>query len=937
MQKLFITSALSIGMLAGCSLLATQPAPIDEFQAEQAWQSVADPLIQSGTLANGMDWYVKSLPDNGARDRVELRLRIRSGSLVETDSELGLAHFVEHMAFNGTERFPKQDIVEFFEAAGMSFGGDINAHTSFEETVYKLTIPVDQPELIDTAFNVMYDWATAISFAQDEVSKEAPVVIEEWRSRFGTEEQSWLQEYKDVYEGTRILNRLPIGDKDIVASANAEQLKGYYQKWYRPDNAEFVVVYPEGAFDAPTKIGSVFNQWQAEPTPEVDFTVGNVVVDGARFKAVTDSNVTSQSWQLYLPVKNYGSESALAREVDFIDQIYTTVLAARLQRLGEVSGAAIIDAGAATSEFYEGTKRLEVSASVYEGKEVQALTDLTVELNRFKKYGITASEFASAKKKFLVQNENVQSWLQGAKAADHANYLMYFLSEDLALEDIDAAVAESQQMAEVVTLDKVNRYIAQTIESQNLAAYFYHPKTTSPDSEGWPTAYNAAWQQAVSAPVEKETQGNGANYEFTGAIAQQIDLTEAEGLTIWVLENGIPVILKHTDLEPGRVIVRTRVFGGNRQLDDDLIAASDKWREVRIRSGFEGQSGQDFFDSLELDGIGYSAFIEDGYSGADLSGQAEHIERMFKLTMGTFSDEMLNDQMIELTLNSGAEQAVQFAETPYFNYLSQYLPAVYGDDVRYAIFNAEDMLAITKEELLAVQDSLIETNQGAVIVIVGDVTPEQVTPLLKRYVAGFPLPSPSASKSLGPVTAENAFIRVAGQAEEKTDIRYVYAQTDLPVDTEQYVISEVMIEALDKRLHNAIREDSGLTYGTSVFQRPQYHFEQQWLLHVRMSTDPTREEEALTALDSTLNLVIESPFTEQEVTEANHRVLEQYKQAHSTNSGIIGELLGVVMLGGDVTQYNDYEAALSQVTTGQVNELATQLLNGKKVVAVHHP
>ena len=142
-----------------------------DFQAEQPWQAVPDPLIQQGTLANGLDWYVKSLPDNGVRDRVELRLRIRSGSLEETDTELGLAHFVEHMAFNGTQRFPKQDIVEFFEAAGMTFGGDINAHTSFDETVYKLTIPVDQPELINTAFEVMYDWATAISFAQEEVTK----------------------------------------------------------------------------------------------------------------------------------------------------------------------------------------------------------------------------------------------------------------------------------------------------------------------------------------------------------------------------------------------------------------------------------------------------------------------------------------------------------------------------------------------------------------------------------------------------------------------------------------------------------------------------------------------------------------------------------------------------------------------------------------------
>ncbi|MDN3647314.1 insulinase family protein [Reinekea marina] len=941
MKKSVIGATLSAVVLAGCSVLSSQSterSQVVSFSAEQAWQAVPDRHIQSGTLPNGLDWHVKTLPDNGSRDRVELRLRIRSGSLVETDTELGLAHFVEHMAFNGTERFPKNDIVEFFESAGMSFGGDINAHTSFGETVYKLTIPADQPELIKTAFEVMYDWATAISFAQEEVSKEAPVVIEEWRSNFGTEEQSWLQEYNDLYQGTHLLNRLPIGDNDIVASATATQLRDYYQKWYRPDNAEFVVVYPEGVFDAVETINTVFTPWTAEPTPEINYALGAVAIEGSRFKGVTDSNVTSHQWQLYLPVHRYGSDTPIAREIDFIDQVYTSVLSARLQRLGEVSDAAIIDAGSQIGEFFEQTKYLNVWATAYDGQQNQALNDITLELNRLQRYGITASEFATAKQKILMQNKNIQSWLQGADSGSHADYLMYFLSTNMALEDIDAAVIESEKMAAAVKLEKINHYIAQTIGSQDLAAYFYHPKTITPETQDWAAIYAKAWQQEVSSPVETSAAGGGLNYEFRGSISQEFDLTEEEGLFIWALENGITVVLKQSDIEPSRVYTQTMVFGGNRQMSNDLIAASEQWSEVRIRSGLEGRSGQDFFDKLDLDGIGYNVFIDGNASGVELSGQADQLGQMLKLTSGSLTDVALNEQMIALTLNSSVEHSAQYQTTPTYEFEKQFLAAVYGvEDPRYVYFSPDDIAAVTSADLVAVQESILKDNQGVIVAIVGDVTPDQVAPALKTYLAGLPLPGPSVSRSLGPITTESRFIRVAGQAEEKTDITYLFAQTELPVDVQRYLASEVMIQAVEKRLHKAIREDSGLTYGTAVSQGIQTFDQQQWQLQIHLSTEPAREKEALTALDETLQKLIETPLTDQEVLEASHRVAESEKQNLATNTGILNNLTGILFLGGDITDYDNGEAMLATVTTEQVNDLLGLLLNGKKVVAVHHP
>ncbi|WP_196160230.1 pitrilysin family protein [Reinekea sp. G2M2-21] len=938
MQKLLIASAVSLAMLTSCSLFSPQDTVTTNFEAEQEWQAVPDPLVTQGTLANGLKWTIKTLPDNGARDRVELRLRIRSGSLQETDSQLGLAHFVEHMAFNGTERFPKHDIVEFFEAAGMSFGGDINAYTSFDETVYQLTIPADQPELIDTAFNVLYDWATAVSFSPDEVAKEAPVVIEEWRSSYGTEEQSWQQEYKDLYQGTRILNRLPIGDPDIVASATAAQLKDYYQTWYRPDNTDVVVVYPEGTFDAEKKIASVFSSWTSEPTAEETFDVGSVDIQGARFMEVTDSSVTDQQWQLYFPVQDFGSDTPLSREVDYLDQVYTTVLEARLQRLGESSDAVIIDAVAQTGIFYEGSKHLDIWATFYEGAENEALAALTTELKRMATYGITEREYDIAKQKMLAEYDNIASWLEGAPATEHMDYLMYFVSEELPMEDIQAALDEAEAMVSVISLEKVNQYIARTILSEHVAGYFYHPNAMTASSAQWNKVYGKAWSSKVSAPVDRAVQTSVNADDFSGEIAQTFDLQAGEGIYIWVLENGMPVVLKSSNLEPGSVTVQTLVLGGTRQLGGELIAASEQWQDARERSGFAGVSGQDFFDSLGVDGISFSPFLHEGFSGVEVAGPVEQLSRLLSLTTATFTDTHFDDAMIEMTLNSSAEQAAQYVTTPDYRFMSEYLAAVYGDeDPRYQYFDQEDIEGIRKEQILAVQESFLNDNQGLLMAIVGDVTPEQVTPLLEEHLAGMPLAEPVESYSLGPVTPEARILRVGGQAEEKTDIRYVFAQTDLPVTPERFVVSQVMVEALDKRLHKAIREESGLTYGTEVFQHPQFFYDQQWVLHVRMSTDPTREAEALKALDKTFQQVLAQPFSETEITEANHRVLEQYKQGASTNGGLLNALTDMMLIGADLTEYNNYEERLARVNSAGVNDLAAKLFAGKKVVAIYHP
>jgi predicted Zn-dependent peptidase len=269
--------------------------------------------------------------------------------------------------------------------------------------------------------------------------------------------------------------------------------------------------------------------------------------------------------------------------------------------------------------------------------------------------------------------------------------------------------------------------------------------------------------------------------------------------------------------------------------------------------------------------------------------------------------------------------------------MARYLPAVYGADSRIALRSVSDFEQVSAAQVLAVQNNLLTHHQGAILVIVGDLSVTEVEPLLKSHIAGFPLAKPSEVKSNGLVMPAEQVIRVEGQQEERTDIRYVFANTLTALTDENYYASEVMIEALDKRLRQSLREESGLTYGVDVFQKPRYFNEQQWLLHIRFSTDPNKEKEAIAALEASLVELVKKPFTEKEVNEARARVVEMFKQYQASNSGHLNDIANSVLYQIPLEEYNDFDTEFEALSVEKINQLMQRFVSATKVVTIHHP
>src|SRR6267142_3385770 len=381
-QKAFLLDLLAI------TCLTAAPA--------QVAPSLSDPIpvereITIGRLSNGLRYYVRA--NRKPEKRAELRLVVKAGSVLEDDNQQGLAHFVEHMAFNGTQHFPKNDIIQFIESLGMRFGADLNAYTSFDETVYMLQVPTDRPETIDKALLVLEDWAHNVTFDRTEIDKERGVVMEEWRMRHGAGERMQSRIWPIMLKGSRYADRLPIGKPEIIQNGKPERLKKFYADWYRPDLMAVVAV---GDFDKAAiekLITAHFSSIPAATDPRPRLTYDIPDHPGTVYAIASDKETTNTTLEVYniLPAREQGSLTDYRQRT--VDRLFSGMLGGRFAELAQRSDAPFLFAGGGRGSFLARSKEsASLFALVKEDGIERGLDALLGEAERVARFGFTTTE-----------------------------------------------------------------------------------------------------------------------------------------------------------------------------------------------------------------------------------------------------------------------------------------------------------------------------------------------------------------------------------------------------------------------------------------------------------------------------------------------------------------------------------------------------------------
>jgi zinc protease len=551
---------------ASMPLAAQQPTA-----GELARRLELDPPITAGTLANGMHYFVRQ--NSFPAKRAELRLVVKAGSALEADDQQGLAHFVEHMAFNGTKRFPKQEIVNYLQSIGMRFGPEVNAYTSFDQTVYMLQLPTEDETFLLKGLDILVDWAHAQAFDPAEIDLERGVILEEWRLRRGANARMQDQQYPVLLKGSRYGERLPIGKPEVIRGFPHDALTRFYREWYRPDLMAVIAV---GDFDKARVEQLIKERFSIIPaataaTPVPEFPVpphAEMYVTVA-----TDPEATSSSMVLYslVPPRDHLTYGGYRERT--IERVYFSMLNARLAEIAQKPDAPFVGAGLSRGYFVRTADAFGLSAQFKEGDAERALDAMFTEVERAARHGFTAGELERARATSLAANSQMYARREQRTSQSRADELVRHVANGEDAVGTEGEYEIQRQVLPAVTLEQINELARTLPPAANRVLVVSAPEKTGvtrPDGEKLLAVVSDVGKKNIEAYHDVAVDVPLlATVPPPAAIAAE-QTVPAVGLTEWRLANGVRVVLKPTDFQDDEIIMMGMSPGGSSLVPDSL-------------------------------------------------------------------------------------------------------------------------------------------------------------------------------------------------------------------------------------------------------------------------------------------------------------------------------------------------------------------------------
>jgi zinc protease len=914
----------------------TSAASVASYRLSQ--QMPVDPEAVVGTLPNGLRYYVRA---NGkpAR-RAEMRLVVKAGSALEDDDQLGLAHFVEHMEFEGTRHFPGQSISDFLSSLGLSIGPDANAATSYDDTQYTLRVPTDVPGVLDRALLVLEDWAQGATFDQSGIDRERGIVLSEWRMHLGAGERTQDKIRRVQLEGSRYADRPPIGNPGIIERAQREQLMRFYRDWYRPDLMAVIVV---GDVDRDAVIAMIKQHFSSLSSPSPARQRPSFDVPdhpGPRFTVVTDKETTATVVEIsdLRPARNQGSVGGY-RDL-MLDQLFGAMLGGRLDELSQRENPPFIKAAAGRALFPTPRTKDEavLQALVANDGVARGLDALVTELGRVAQFGFTATELAREKQAMMLGYERVVTESPDRESASRANeYTRNFLQGE-ALPTIWQELAFHRRFVPNITLAEVNALAADWFPDRNKLVV-----VSAPDAAGvaLPTEAQLATVVRTAAAKRLQPYVDAASVRALmdappprGTIVKTTVRADA-GITEWTLSNGATVVLKPTTLKEDQILFRALAPGGT-SLASDADFLSARVADDVVPAGGVGQFSAVMLDKI-LSGkaVAVSPFISEINQGMGGGSTPQDVETMFQLIYLRFTQPRADptsfaamaSQAKGLLANQMASPTVVFNQTVEAALSRNHPRRQPETPATVDQWNLEKSLAFYKARFADAGNFTF--------IFVGSFTPETIKPLVETYIASLPANQAHDTwRDLGivPPTGHVEKTIEKGIA-PKSQVAIVFSGPFESDDAHKLAL-RTMTLVLQSRLSDAIRQELGGTYSitatpdTDKFPRPEYRVRIEW------TCDPARTAALVQRVFDEIEFVRRTPLSTGQVS----RIREALKRDFETDSQDNGYLLDQI-----AQRYEDGEGAgvalslpdqIAALTGEAVQQAAKTYLNAENYVKV---
>ncbi len=932
-QALFLLSFLVVFS----TFIAGSPAAFPAAQQGPLTTKIpTDPQIMIGTLPNGLRYYIRK--NAKPEQRAELRLVVNTGSVLEENDQRGLAHFVEHMAFNGTKHFPKQELVKFLESIGMRFGADVNASTSFDETIYMLQVPTDKPELLDKSMLILEDWAHNVSFDPAEIDKERGVVLEEWRLGRGAQARMQDKQFPVLLKGSRYAERMPIGDPEILQYAKHERLTAFYKDWYRPDLMAVVAV---GDFDPAAieqLVKSHFSGLTSPKSPKPRTVFPVPAQPGTAFAIATDKEMPSTTVEVYAKFPNEDQTTIGGYRKQILNNLFGGLLTARLGELAQKPDAPFLAAGTGRGSFVRTAEATSISALVKEDGVAKGLEALFAETARVAQFGFTATELERQKQNTLRSLERAVAEKDKQNSGALADEFVRNFTTNEPIPGIVYEQGLSQRFLPEITLGELNALAKTWIPDTNRVVL-----VSGPDKAGLTLPTEAEMRRAMESAAAKpltafvDSVGTAPFFDATPAPGSITRTTTnaSVGITEWTLSNGARVVLKPTDFKQDEILFRAQSPGGTSLVGDaDFVSASTA--SQLIAAGGLGKLSQIELRKA-LTGKIASATPVIGELSEGLSGAAspKDLETLFQIIYLRFTaprpDPVLFNTMVT---QSKAMLANQEAD-PDYAYFTTLQSILTQDHARSKPMSVAMLDQMNLEKSLAFYKDRFADAGDFTFFFVGSLDPAVMKPLVEKYIASLPSTNRKETwKDVGRSTPAGVVEReVKRGLEPKSQTSLVFSGPAEYTQT-QRVAMRALGFVLQNRLRERLREDLGGTYSVSASGGLTRDPRQTFSFEIDFGSDPKRAAAlAKTVFEEIEKLKTGGP-TEKELSDARETLLREFDQTTKTNAYWAAQIAGRYEMGEDPANLLAVPDFYRKIDAALVQNAAKTYLDLKRYVKV---
>ena len=903
-------------------------------------QLPVDPSITIGKLKNGITYYIRhnEKPDN----LVNFYIAQKVGSIQEEESQRGLAHFLEHMCFNGTEHFPGKSLINYLEGIGVKFGADLNAYTSIDETVYNINnVPVGTPGAIDSCLWILRDWADGLTLAAEEIDKERGVIHEEWRGRNTAMMRMQERMLADIFPDSRYGKRLPIGIMEVVDNFPYQALRDYYEKWYRPDLQGIVVVGDIDVKEVEKKIKKIFGKIKKAKNPAE--RVYYPVDDNKEMIFSQQIDKEQQNYMLQLMYKHDVPSRDQRNTKEYIVENTKRSFAIGMlnSRFGEImskENPPYMRAGVGYSSFgvTQTKKAFTVMVQCKPEQIMEAIPMVFTEVERARRFGFTEPEFKRVKESMIA---GMDSWYaeRDKRTSDYyiQNCVRHFLDE----VDMMAPEDEYKLSIEIInslTLEDINKVIPSLHREDNRVAVSF-----APEREGMTYPGKNDIEQLLSmvgdariAPYED----NAVDAPLLENIPEGGKVVKSEegkwGSTIWTLSNGIKVILKPTDFQADKLSVAGYKVGGtNRYPDSEKV-------NIGMLSALSSIGGYGAFDATQLgkklSGSTASANVGSGpyYDVISAGCSPKDAEEMFQLMYLKYTSPRKDEKAYESYTTRMRNSLKDRNLNPNTALSDTMVVAMYGNHPRVQPFVAADVDKVNYDRVLELYKDRTSDATGYMFFIVGNIDLDAIKPLVERYIGALPCNGRVENIEKTTVETRKGIYRnnFKNKMENPTGTENIIYTGKIEPSLKNRVVMSFLNQVLNIVYTEEVREKEGGTYGVGVRGSISKLPEGEFTLMVNFKMAPERREELAAIVTREFEkLAAEGPVAEQ-VEKVRSYMLKSFEESQKKNAAWMNWLYNNYFENED--SHTGYEELVKSITTEDIRLLAKYILDQGNFIEV---